>query len=84
MRAMQGEVGAANSNEYSQKRSFFRLPKMLSMARRGGHCFDFAFYKARSRDLPAWPNDALWQHFVRDGQFEGRPFRWVLPPLSRA
>lgn len=76
---MQGEVGAVNTNDYKDKRSFYRLSKMLSMWRRGPRCFDFPFYTSRSKDLPPLPNDALWRHFVYDGQFEGRPFRCAQP-----
>lgn len=73
----QGQVGAVNSNDYKGlKRSSYRLGKMLTMAKRGSRCFDFAFYAAKSHDLPAaWPQNQLWTHFVHDGQFEGRPFR---------
>ncbi|KAK9787128.1 hypothetical protein WJX73_004056 [Symbiochloris irregularis] len=76
----QGETGSVNSNDYSDKRSFYRLGKMLIMSRRGSRCFDAPFYRQRSHDLPAaWPESSLWIHFVHDGQFEGRPFRFTCP-----
>ena len=54
---------------------------MLAMSARGSRCFDFAYYVAKSHDLPALPNEALWNHFAHHGQFEGRPFRWAHSPL---
>ena len=76
---LQGEPGAVASNEYSTensgKKSAYRLAKAMLMERRGGRCFDFSFYRARSKDLPPLSEPDLWQHFVRYGQFEGRPFR---------
>ena len=48
------------------------------MLMRGPACFDFDLYRARSADLAALADqDALWGHFVRDGQFEGRVFRFA-------
>ena len=79
----QGQAGIVNSNDYIQRRSAYRMAKAIVMERRGGRCFDFPFYRARSKDLPPLAEPQLWQHFVKDGQFEGRPFRWVWPAVSR-
>ena len=72
----QGAAGAADVNTYHEDRMGFRLGKALTMAMRGSACFDFPEYRARSRDLPPdIPDAGLWDHFIHDGQFEGRPFR---------
>lgn len=72
----QGAPGAATSNLYARNRMAYKLGKALTMALRGSACFDFQEYRERSRDLPAnLPDDKLWEHFVHDGQFEGRHFR---------
>ena len=61
---------------YKSRKSSYRLSKTIAMLLRGRACFDFDLYRAKSVDLAALPdNDALWNHFVRDGQFEGRVFR---------
>ena len=73
-----------NSNEYTDRKAAFRLAKAMLMERRGGRCFDFPFYRARSKDLPPLPEPDLWQHFVKHGQFEGRPFRCNLPAVCAA
>ncbi|EIE24703.1 hypothetical protein COCSUDRAFT_14419 [Coccomyxa subellipsoidea C-169] len=68
--------GAANANVYDKKRMSFRLGRAITMLLRGNSCFDFNLYRARSRDLPGTMTDEqIWDHFVHDGQFEGRPFR---------
>ena len=74
--ALQGVPGAINSNDYATHRASYRLAKVLVMRLRGSACFDFEYYRSRSRDLSSWPHAQLWDHFVQDGQFEGRSFRW--------
>ena len=71
----QGVPGAINSNDYATHRASYRLAKVLVMRLRGSACFDFEYYRSRSRDLSSWPHAQLWDHFVQDGQFEGRSFR---------
>lgn len=74
--------GAANENVYDKKRMSFRLGRAITMMLRGNSCFDFTLYRARSRDLPGDRTDEqTWDHFVHDGQFEGRPFRCCMPHL---
>ncbi len=73
---LQVAEGAANANVYDKKRMSFRLGRAITMLLRGNSCFDFNLYRARSRDLPGTMTDEqIWDHFVHDGQFEGRPFR---------
>jgi len=49
------------------------------MLLRGPSCFDFDFYRSKNADLAVLTDkDKLWQHFVKDGQFEGRTFRCSL------
>ena len=80
---LQGVPGAATSNAYRQRRMAYKLAKALTMALRGSACFDFQEYRERSHDLPAGlPDNKLWEHFVHDGQFEGRHFRWGCLPTG--
>ena len=73
---MQGSPTAAVTNVYEQNRMAYKLGKAITMALRGSACFDFQLYRERSHDLSAEiPDEKLWEHFVHDGQFEGRPFR---------
>ncbi len=75
---------AVNDNLYKDRKSSYRLSKTVAMLIRGRACFDFDLYRSKSADLAALPgNDALWDHFVKDGQFEGRVFRYAsLPPSA--
>lgn len=73
---LQVAEGAANANVYATKRMSFRLGRAITMLLRGNYCFDYTLYRAKSRDLPATLTDEqIWEHFVHDGQFEGRSFR---------
>lgn len=55
----------------------------LEAAQHGQACFDAAYYLASSADLPGaarWQPDAAawaWDHFLRYGAGEGRPFRFT-------
>lgn len=51
--------------------------KLLEMRTVGSACFDAAYYSARNTDLPPLAPADLWEHFVHDGQFEARPFRFT-------
>lgn len=74
-----------NSNVYRDRKPSYRLSKTIAMLIRGRACFDFDLYRSKSADLAALPDDdALWNHFVKDGQFEGRVFRYASLPLSAA
>lgn len=73
---LQRAPGFINDNAYTSQKYVFRLPRMLTTLLRGPSCFDFEYYKKRSKDLQALPKSHLWPHFINDGQFEGRPFRW--------
>lgn len=57
---------------------------MQEMVVVGPACFDAAFYAARNTDLPPLTPADLWEHFVHDGQFEARPFRFACgaPPAG--
>lgn len=80
--AIQVADGEANINVFDQNRIIFRLGRAMTMELRGSSCFDFAMYRERSQDLPPNMSDEqIWDHFVHDGQFEGRPFR-CLPPRT--
>jgi hypothetical protein len=50
---------------------------------RGSACFDMSFYQHSNPDLASYSRpELLWQHFLRHGQFEGRPHRYVPPGLD--
>lgn len=73
---LQDGEGAVNSNLYKDRKWSYRLSKAIAMLIRGPACFDFDLYHSKSADLAALTDkDELWEHFVRDGQFEGRVFR---------
>ena len=44
------------------------------MGMRGSECFNLTYYQISNADMPI--QDATWQHFINQGQFEGRPFRY--------
>ena len=65
-----------NSNVYEGRKFSYRMSKMIVMLMRGRACFDFDLYLSKSLDLAEMTDkDALWDHFVKHGQFEGRIFR---------
>jgi hypothetical protein len=74
----QGPAGDITGNDYAAHTAAYKLPRALAMQRRGRACFDHEFYRNRSRDLPRdWEATQLWDHFVENGHFEGRTFRYV-------
>ncbi|GAB4817919.1 hypothetical protein N2152v2_004965 [Parachlorella kessleri] len=68
------------TNEYTAKKDYLRLIKILGMQHRGPACFDFELYRKRNPDLPKWGDQDLWEHFVKHGQHEGRVFRYAASP----
>lgn len=75
---------AAGSPERPPASTLQRLADIrLEAAQRGKACFDAAFYLASSADLPGaarWEPDAAawaWDHFLRFGASEGRPYRFT-------
>jgi len=63
-------------NEYTKKKKYLQEVKVLGMRAKGDGCFDYDFYRERNPDLPAWGMKQLWEHFVKNGQHEGRQFRF--------
>jgi hypothetical protein len=45
------------------------------MQARGPNCFDFSLYREANKDLQKFSDKDAWEHFVRNGQFEGRTHR---------
>ena len=43
----------------------------------GSACFDWQKYVHHNKDLAAFPPPVLFQHFVFNGQFEGRQYRFL-------
>ena len=65
-----------SSNAWAVNADLYRLPKMLSLQAVGPACFDYAFYLQKNKDLSVLPQDLLFAHFIFNGQFEGRIFRY--------
>lgn len=49
----------------------------MEMSLVGVSCFDAPYYKSHNPALPPMDPTQLWEHFVHDGQFEARPFRFT-------
>lgn len=64
-----------SSNLYTMDPVTFRSQRMAYMQSRGPGCFDKAFYQAHSPDLQGMGAADLWEHFWKNGQFEGREYR---------
>lgn len=65
-----------SSNDWAANPDIYRLPKMLSLQAIGPTCFDERFYLQKNKDLHSIPDDLLYAHFIFNGQFEGRTFRY--------
>ncbi|KAK9810073.1 hypothetical protein WJX72_004380 [[Myrmecia] bisecta] len=65
------------ANEWVDHADQYRLPKMLSLQTIGGGCFDSQYYLEKNYDLAGFPMSVLFTHFAYNGQFEGRPFRFI-------
>lgn len=75
---MQGKTDVqVSSNLYTMDPVTFRSQRMAYMQSRGPGCFDKAFYQAHSPDLQGMGAADLWEHFWKNGQFEGREYRWA-------
>ncbi|DBB06321.1 TPA: hypothetical protein ACH3X1_011892 [Trebouxia sp. C0004] len=74
-----GQTGeqVVSSNDWAVNSDVYRLPKMLSLQAIGPSCFDGDFYLQKNRDLHEIPQDLLFAHFIYNGQFEGRTFRYL-------
>ncbi|DBA99576.1 TPA: hypothetical protein ACH3X3_012154 [Trebouxia sp. C0006] len=74
-----GQTGeqVVSSNDWAVNADVYRLPKMLSLQAIGPSCFDGDFYLQKNRDLLEIPQDLLFAHFIYNGQFEGRTFRYL-------
>ena len=65
-----------SSNDWAANPDVYRLPKMLSLQAIGPTCFDADFYLYKNKDLRDIPHELLFAHFIFNGQFEGRTFRY--------
>lgn len=70
---------AVTSNAYDELLPELKRERSMAMALRGAGCFDVAYYKEINADLPKMDDRQLWEHFVIEGQFEARPFRFRCP-----
>lgn len=74
--SLQGKADVqVSSNLYTMDPVTFRSQRMAYMQSRGPGCFDKAFYQAHSPDLQGMGAADLWEHFWKNGQFEGREYR---------
>lgn len=65
-----------HKNKFVTNSASFKLPMVLALAAKGVECFDCPFYAASNGDIPPSFNClALFDHYINNGQFEGRPFR---------
>lgn len=68
------------NNDFVVKRATYNIPKLLVGMRRGLRCFDCRFYKNANRDLPkAWTCRQAYEHYINDGDIEGRKARFLCP-----
>ena len=63
------------SNGYLDRMVEVRAPRIATMKGRTSTCFDGQFYRTSNADLGGLPDDDLWPHFVKYGQFQGRAYR---------
>jgi len=66
------------SNAYVTDAESIRAPKIALLRGRGPVCWDAAFYLEHSPDLPQGGVSTAgqaWEHYVGNGQFEGRASR---------
>lgn len=72
-----------SKNDFSVKRGLYNLPNLLVGLRRGLRCFDCKFYKNSNPDLPkAWTCRQAYEHYINDGDIEGRKARYTCPIKS--
>ena len=68
-----------HSNVYETDGAQFKLPLVLAAAAKGAACFDCPYYAQSNPDIPeTFDCDALFDHYINHGQFEGRPFKCAL------
>lgn len=66
------------SNVWEHDSMPIRRQRIAYVQSRGPGCFDTRYYLAQNKDLAALSTPLqLWDHFVTNGQFEARSFRWA-------
>ncbi len=64
-------------NAFSEDTRDYALRHIWAMKQLEPGCFDSAYYLGKNQDLPRWGDPMIaWHHYVMNGQFEGRPFRY--------
>ena len=64
------------SNMWEHDAMPIKRQRIAYVQSRGPGCFDTTYYLAKNQDLQVIPTPLqLWDHFVTNGQFEGRSFR---------
>jgi hypothetical protein len=65
-------------NRYVSDGPRYKLPGVLQAALKGMDCFDCSYYRSQNPDLPPmWSCLQFFDHYINNGQFEGRNFRYV-------
>lgn len=64
------------ANDYVTNTAQYHLPLVVTAALQGLQCFDCDYYRQASQDLPAeFTCNQMFEHYINNGQFEGRAYR---------
>lgn len=85
MAAADKNMQDVTSNAYVTDAESIRAPKIALLRGRGPVCWDGAFYLEHNPDLPQGGISTAgqaWEHYVGNGQFEGRASRYTCDPYK--
>ncbi|KAL0053416.1 hypothetical protein WJX82_005424 [Trebouxia sp. C0006] len=85
MAAVDKKMQDVTSNAYVTDAESIRAPKIALLRGRGPVCWDAAFYLEHNPDLPQGGVSTAaqaWEHYVGNGQFEGRASRFTCDPYK--
>ncbi len=73
---LQRVPGGVSTNEMFIHEKNIKMARMAKMRLRGNNCFDFDYFRDNLPiDSKGLRKNALWDLFVEQDQFSGRPFR---------
>jgi hypothetical protein len=76
---LEQKVPDIHQNRYVTSGAEFKLPSVLAAAAQGIECFDCEFYRLSNSDFPpGFTCQQLFDHYINNGQFEGRSYRCLL------